>query len=91
MNKPAFNLDILDSKIRPCFVRDFTKKVCEYDKQTENQVTRSINLYAVGPLDVQPLDVTKLRDHDLVQHSGTTHATKINNRVFVHVQSDTLC
>ena len=33
-----------------------------------NPGTLPINLYAVGPPDVQPLDLTKLGDHHLVQH-----------------------
>ena len=33
-----------------------------------NPGTLPINLYAVGPPDVQPLDLTKLGDHHSVQH-----------------------
>ena len=49
-----------------------------------NPVTLSINLYAVGPPDVQPRDLTKLGDHHSVKHMPEKKVTKF----FVHVQWD---
>ena len=41
-----------------------------------NPVTLPINLYAVGPPDVQPLDLTKLGDHHSVQHMPQKEVTE---------------
>ena len=61
----------------PNKVRNMTTK--------DNTGTLPINLYAVGPLDVQPLDLIKLYRRPSF---STTHVTERRNRVFEHVESD---
>ena len=41
-----------------------------------NPATLPINLYAVDPPDVQPLDFTKLGDHHSVQHMPQKEVTE---------------
>ena len=63
------------------------KKLCEISMTTTkktNPVTLPINLYAVGPPDVQPLDLTKLGDYNSVQHIPQKEVTE---RDFAHVDS----
>ena len=50
----------------------------------DNPGTLPINLYAVGPPNVQPLDLTKLGDHPL-QHFPQVY------RAFIRVKPDSLC
>ena len=42
----------------------------------DNPGTLPINLYAVGPPDVQPLDLTKLGDHHSVQQMPQKEVTE---------------
>ena len=62
------------------------KKTVQSMATKHNPVTLPINLYAVGPPDVQPLDLTKFGDHHSVQHMPQKQVTEF----FVHVQSDSL-
>ena len=48
-----------------------------------NPVTLPINLYAVGPPDVQPPDLTKLGDHHSVQHMPQKDVTEFLYTQFV--------
>ena len=51
-----------------------------------NPVTLPINLYAVGPPDVQPLDLTKFGDHHSVQHMPQKEVTE-----FLYTSSQIVC
>ena len=61
------------------------KKTVQNMATKHNPVTLPINLYAVGPPDVQPLDFTKLREH-LVQHMPQKEVTE-----FLYTSNKIVC
>ena len=58
-----------DEELESCLLSERPKKLCEISMTTNhNPTTLPINLHAVGPPDVKPLDLSKLGDHHSVQH-----------------------
>ena len=52
----------------------------------DNPGTLPINLYAVGLLDLQPLDLTKSGDHHSVQHMPQKEVTE-----FLYMSNQVVC
>lgn len=52
----------------------------------DNPGTLPINLYAVGPPDVQPLDLTKLGDYHSVQHMSQKEVIE-----FLYTSNQVVC
>ena len=63
------------------------KTLCEiWQPNTINPATLPINLYAVDPPDVQPLDFTKLGDQHSVQHMPQKEVTE-----FLYTSNQLVC
>ena len=67
-----------DEELESCHPRsERSQKTVRNMTTKHNPVTLPINLCAVGPPDVQPLDLTKLGDYHSVQHMPQKEVTEI--------------